>query len=300
METLRDLEEYLVYMQQIGYSGLAVDHNPFTPAPPKAVQVSRTAVQPAPARHAPAQPAPPRSAPVPNKPVPMREPRTSKPAPSRAIPNLHSIMDMVSAPAEDTAAKVKAVTGQTPVDVLRGLYRAFEACQACALGTTRNSFVFGEGPPDAALMFVGESPGVEDDQSGRTFSQTGEAGKLLTRIIEGMGFQREQVFVTTTVKCHPPEQRTPLPDELASCAPVLVRQIETVNPRVIVALGPGPLRFFLGPDTSFARSRGRFFQWRGIQVMPTYDPAYIIRNPVSKRDTWEDLKQVLSLLRHER
>jgi DNA polymerase len=287
MQTLHDLEEYFIYMRQIGYTGLALEHNPFRVA------------QPAPTPRSQAMPA---RAQAPSRPRPVPTPppeRKQRPTPARpSIVDLDSIVDMASAPTEDTAAKVAAVTGETPMDILRGLYQAFHQCQACALGTTRRNFVFAEGPPDARLMFVGEAPGPEDDNTGMPFSQESKAGELLTRIIEGMGFKRDQVFITTAVKCHPPEGRTPLADELATCAPLLARQIETVKPKAVVALGPNALRFFLGPDVSFANSRGRFFKWRGFDVMPTYDPYYILRNPVSKRETWADLKQVIAHLRN--
>lgn len=291
MSVLADLEEYLRYMGQIGYSGLALEHNPFeppAPAPPRA----RT-----PAPHA--TPAGPRAVPPPAGLQPPAPPPGKAARPKQVnkpqIPNVASIMSMITAaaPVEDTRKMAASVEGDNGMDLLRGLYKTFSTCQACALGTTRRQFVFGEGPPESSIMFVGDGPSPHDNQSGRPFSD--DAGQLLTKIIQGMKLERKAVFITNVVKCRPPD-RNPLPDEINSCAPLLERQIEAVKPRVIVALGSTALRFFIGPNVSIMRSRGAFVEWRGIPVMPTFHPSYILRNPRSKREVWEDLKKVMARL----
>ncbi len=277
------LENYLRYMQQIGYAGLAVERSPFKPVgePGKVV---------------PMRPAAPPTVPAAKPATAKAKPKTPAAEKPRPLANLVSIMDMMdaAAPAEDTADKAASIGGADGDEALRNLYQAFYQCQACALGSTRRRFVFGEGPPDAELMFVGEGPGAEDDRAGRPF--LGDAGELLTRIVKSMGLQRGDVFIANVVKCHPSNGRAPLPDEIASCSPILAKQVEIVKPKVIVALGPTALRFFKGPEASIMRSRGRFFPWRGIPVMPTYHPAYVLRNPRAKRDVWEDIQQVMAKL----
>lgn len=276
------LSEYLQYMQSLGFRGLAIPHSPF----------SRSA-QAAPA----AAPAATKAAPAP-KAVP-KPAATAKPQakPKQQIPNVMSIMEMVedALPKDDVAQKVAAIEVSDQVEALRQLYGTFKHCQACALGTTRQRFVFGEGPPAAPLMFVGEGPGRDEDRSGRPF--VGSAGQLLDKIIEAMGFRRADVFITNVVKCRPPENRTPLPDETATCSPILAKQIQVVKPQAIVALGATALRFFHGADAPLTRMRGNFFQWEGIAVMPTFHPAYILRNPRAKRDVWNDMQKVMTHLK---
>jgi len=266
------LEEYLKYMGQLGFTGLALDQNPFArvrlPVPKPRLVVDNQ--RPAKAEAKPAAP---------------------------SGPDLFDIMAEVdlTMTGETTQGRVDAITGDSEVDVLRNLYKAFRGCEACALGTTRRSFVFGEGHPTADLMFVGEGPGEDEDLSGRPF--VGKAGRLLDKIIEAMSMKRGDVFIANVVKCRPPGNRSPLPDEVASCTPILVRQIETVQPKVIVALGATAFRFFKGGNVSITRGRGQTFTWRGRTVMPTFHPAYVLRNPRSKREVWDDMQQVMSLLK---
>lgn len=210
--------------------------------------------------------------------------------------SMSTVLNMVqqASPAPPTGERAAAIEGDDPSAVLRELYQAFETCKACALGTTRKRFVFGEGPPNASLMFVGEGPGRREDETGRPF--VGDAGNLLTRIIEAMGLKRNDVFIANVVKCRPPDNRTPLPDEMATCSPILMKQIDTIRPKLLVALGGTALRFFKGGPSSIVRSRGVFFEWRGYRVMPTFHPAYILRNPACKRDVWDDMKKVMAAL----
>ena len=279
MDVLENLEGYLLYMGQLGFQGLALEENPFVVK----TEVPRPGASP--------QPSPRSSAPPPVIPKKQVE---KKPEKKPEMPNLFSILDMVESVSTDNREKAAQIKGDNSVEVLRNLYHAFHKCEACALGTTRRRFVFGEGPPDANLMFVGEGPGEEEDLAARPF--VGKAGELLTKIIEAMGWRRSDVFISYAVKCRLPGNRSPLPDELSTCSPILARQIETVKPKVIVALGPTALRFFRGQDASLLRSRGQFFQWKEHLVMPTYAPSHVLRNPRSKREVWEDMKQVMAKL----
>jgi len=168
------------------------------------------------------------------------------------------------------------------------------ACTRCRLSEGRTHVVFGEGNPNADLMFVGEAPGFDEDREGRPF--VGQAGKLLTRMIEAMGLRRENVYIANCLKCRPPSNRNPFPDEIGACRPYLLRQIDLVRPRVVVALGKFAAQTLLASELPISRLRGRLQEFRGTKLMPTYHPAYLLRNPVDKRLVWEDLKKVMALL----
>ena len=168
-------------------------------------------------------------------------------------------------------------------------------CQRCKLAGTRTNIVFGQGNPDAALMFVGEAPGADEDAQGLAF--VGKAGQLLTDIIEkGMKMRREEVFIANVLKCRPPDNRNPEPDEIASCQPFLEKQIEVIQPRVLVGLGKFACHWLLKTAEPITRLRGRVGEYKGIRVMPTYHPAYLLRTPGAKKEVWEDMKVVMSLL----
>ncbi|MFA4874157.1 MAG: uracil-DNA glycosylase [bacterium] len=167
-------------------------------------------------------------------------------------------------------------------------------CKRCGLHKGRTHLVFGVGNPDARLMFVGEGPGQEEDLQGEPF--VGAAGQLLTKIIEAMGLRREDVYIANIVKSRPPNNRNPEPDEVAACIPFLHRQIEIIAPRVIVCLGSVAMQNLLGTDEKISRLRGKFTEWRGIQVMPTYHPAFLLRNANMKKPVWEDMKKVMERL----
>jgi DNA polymerase len=168
-------------------------------------------------------------------------------------------------------------------------------CRRCPLHETRSHTVFGEGAPTADLLFVGEGPGADEDRLGRPF--VGRAGRLLDDIIEkGMGLRREQVFIANVVKCRPPGNRNPEPVEIASCTPYLHAQIDLIRPKVIVALGKFAAQTLLETKSPISRLRGRFFDYRGIQLMPTFHPSYLLRKPEDKRLAWEDIQQVMGLL----
>jgi DNA polymerase len=167
-------------------------------------------------------------------------------------------------------------------------------CRRCRLCEKRTQVVFGVGDPGARLMFVGEGPGADEDAQGEPF--VGRAGQLLNKIIEAIGLRRDQVYIANVVKCRPPENRTPLPDEVATCSPFLLRQIAAIRPRVIVCLGTPAAQSILGTRETITRLRGTFHDLGGIRVMPTFHPAYLLRNPAAKREVWEDMKQVLGAL----
>jgi uracil-DNA glycosylase len=165
-------------------------------------------------------------------------------------------------------------------------------CTRCKLAGGRTNIVFGVGNPHAELMFVGEGPGYDEDLQGEPF--VGRAGQLLTEIItKGMKLQRADVYIANIVKCRPPNNRNPEPDEIAHCQPFVFRQIELVKPRVIVALGSVAAQALLGVRTPIGRLRGVWHEFRGIKVMPTFHPAYLLRNPAEKKVVWADIKQVM-------
>jgi DNA polymerase len=167
-------------------------------------------------------------------------------------------------------------------------------CRRCTLAPGRTTLVFGVGDPHAELMFVGEGPGAEEDLRGEPF--VGKAGQLLTRMIEAMGYRREQVHIANVVKCRPPGNRNPEPSEIEACEPFLRRQIEAVRPRVLVALGTFAAHTLLRTTIPITRLRGEWSQYQGVKLMPTFHPAYLLRSPQEKVKAWEDLKQVMAAL----
>jgi len=158
----------------------------------------------------------------------------------------------------------------------------------------RKTLVFGEGSPKAALMFVGEGPGYDEDVQGRPF--VGKAGQLLTKIIQSIGLQREDVYIGNIIKCRPPQNRNPEPDEIEACHPFVLRQIQAIRPKIICALGTFAAQTLLKTSAKITALRGKVFDLDGIKVIPTYHPAYLLRSPEKKRETWEDMKQILALL----
>jgi uracil-DNA glycosylase len=164
-------------------------------------------------------------------------------------------------------------------------------CRRCKLYQDRTNLVFGEGAPKARLVFVGEGPGREEDLEGRPF--VGEAGRLLTRIIKAMGLTRESVYICNVVKCRPPNNRDPEADEIESCLPFLKRQLNLIQPDVICALGRVAAQALLGKEFRITRERGKWHSFMDIPMMPTYHPAYLLRNPTAKREVWEDIQEIM-------
>ena len=178
---------------------------------------------------------------------------------------------------------------------LGGLRSEIGDCTRCRLSATRTQLVFGSGNPDARIVFVGEGPGRDEDRQGLPF--VGRAGELLTDIIQkGMRIDRSEVYICNVVKCRPPDNRNPEPEEVETCSPFLIRQIELVRPEVIVALGKFAAQTLLQTTTPITRLRGRWHEYRGIPLMPTFHPAHLLRNPAFKREVWEDIKQVMQRL----
>jgi DNA polymerase len=163
-------------------------------------------------------------------------------------------------------------------------------CTRCGLAGTRKNIVFGTGSAEADLMFVGEAPGADEDDQGLPF--VGRAGQLLTKIIEAIQLQREEVYIANILKCRPPGNRDPQPEEVDSCEPFLFRQIEVIRPMIVVALGKYAAQTLLRSKTPISRLRGSFFDFRGVRLMPTFHPSYLLRNPSAKREVWEDMKKV--------
>jgi DNA polymerase len=184
----------------------------------------------------------------------------------------------------------------SPQDALRAIREDLGDCVRCKLhGLGRTQIVFGVGNPNADLMFVGEAPGADEDIQGEPF--VGRAGQLLTKIIEAIGLRREEVYIANVLKCRPPNNRNPEPDEVQQCEPFLMRQIDSVKPKVIVALGKFGAQCLLKTNDPITRLRGREYRFRDAVLVPTYHPAYLLRTPSAKREVWEDMKRVRELLR---
>ena len=167
-------------------------------------------------------------------------------------------------------------------------------CTRCKLHEHRNKIVFGEGNPQAKIVFIGEGPGADEDTTGRPF--VGRAGQLLDKIIQAIGLKREDVYISNVVKCRPPGNRTPERDEVATCEQFLFRQLALIRPQVIVALGSPAFQCLLRTKETITRARGEWRDWNGIKVMPTFHPAYLLRSPDKKREAWDDMKKVRDYL----
>lgn len=167
-------------------------------------------------------------------------------------------------------------------------------CRRCKLSRSRGHLVFGEGSPQARLLFVGEGPGEDEDRQGRPF--VGAAGQVLNNLIQKLGLVREEVYIANIVKCRPPQNRDPQPDEIASCLPFLEKQIRSIKPQVIVILGKVAAHALLGAKTPITKMRGNWQEYQGIRVMPTFHPSYLLRNIHERKKTWEDMQQVMEYL----
>ncbi len=177
---------------------------------------------------------------------------------------------------------------------LKELEKLNRNCDLCKLSSKRKNIVFGEGSPDARLVFIGEAPGVEEDLTGKPF--VGQAGKLLSNIVNAMGITRKDVYICNIIKCHPPNNRDPEPDEIEKCLPILKAQISMIEPEIICTLGRISLQTLINKDLKITRDRGQWKNFMGIPVMPTYHPAYLLRNPQAKKYTWEDMKEIMKRL----
>ena len=193
------------------------------------------------------------------------------------------------------AAASGRIIGLTQVEALAAIRADIGDCTRCKLHTQgRTQVVFGSGNPSAELMFVGEAPGADEDLQGVPF--IGRAGQLLTKIIEAIGMTRDDVYIANVIKCRPPQNRNPEPDEVETCEPFLFQQIDAIHPKVIVALGKFGAQTLLRTVEPISKLRGRVFDYRGSKLIPTFHPAYLLRNPSSKREVWDDMKLVKKLL----
>jgi uracil-DNA glycosylase len=205
-----------------------------------------------------------------------------------------------TAASEKALAKERLLGSAGPGDVtsLEELQAYIGDCRRCKLHSGRTQVVFGVGNPNANLMFVGEGPGRDEDLQGEPF--VGRAGQLLTDIItKGMGLRREDVYIANVIKCRPPQNRNPEPDEVASCEPFLRKQIELIHPEIIVALGKFAVQTLLQSRVPITRLRGNWHTYMGIKLMPTFHPAYLLRNPADKKLVWEDIKKVMKEMQSE-
>ncbi|MBW2367092.1 MAG: uracil-DNA glycosylase [Deltaproteobacteria bacterium] len=187
--------------------------------------------------------------------------------------------------------RVAAVGSGLEIESLDDVRSDLGDCRRCGLFKTRAHIVFGVGDPDARLVFVGEGPGFDEDRQGEPF--VGAAGQLLTRIIQAMALTRARVYICNIIKCRPPGNRNPLPEEIEACSPFLKRQLASIRPDIICALGKFAAQTLLGTTTPISRLRGRFFDYDGIQLMPTYHPAFLLRSPGKKRDVWADMQMIM-------
>lgn len=210
--------------------------------------------------------------------------RGQSPEPSAAATQGHSSSEPVVQIARSSDEALAAIRADIGAD-----------CSRCKLhGLGRRQIVFGVGNPNADLMFVGEAPGADEDIQGIPF--VGRAGQLLTKIIEAINLRREDVYIANVIKCRPPENRNPEPDEVETCEPFLFRQIDVIKPKVIVALGTFASRALLRTQDPISRLRGRVYDFRGAKLIPTFHPAFLLRSPDRKRDVWDDMKKVRTLL----
>jgi len=211
----------------------------------------------------------------------------------RELPAPHPAAPLPApAPPGGLPAPIAAASGKgCGSEALAAIRAEIGDCQRCKLHAGRTTLVYGVGNPAAELLFVGEGPGAEEDRQGEPF--VGKAGQLLTRMIEAMGFRREEVYIANVVKCRPPNNRDPEPDEIAACEPFLKAQIAAVGPKVVVALGRFAVQTLLRDPTPVSRQRGRWREYQGVRLMPTFHPAYLLRNPAEKKAAWEDLQLVM-------
>ena len=229
--------------------------------------------------------------------LPVSEAKAAPPAPEAPRPKVTGPAAPAPPPSAPppTGEMFSKYPGLESCSSLDQLHEFIGDCRRCKLWPMRTNLVFGVGNPEAELMFVGEAPGADEDLRGEPF--VGRAGQLLTDIIErGMGLPRSEVYICNVIKCRPPGNRNPEPDEVASCEPFLFRQIETVRPRVIVGLGTFAVQALLKVKTPISRLRGNWHELRGIRMMPTFHPAYLLRNPADKRLVWQDIQLVMKEL----
>lgn len=223
---------------------------------------------------------------------PLPQPVATKPVLPPPAPDLRKnpepVKDFFAAP---SGGSLFTSPGKIENDALPKIREDLGDCTRCKLCSTRTNIVFGDGNANAKLVFVGEGPGADEDAQGLPF--VGRAGKLLTQMIEAMGLQRKDVYICNVVKCRPPQNRAPEKDEVAACSPFLLRQLDTIAPKVIVCLGSVAAQTLLETNRGVSHFRGQWLEFRGFKLMATYHPAYLLRNPAAKGEVWKDLQKVM-------
>lgn len=278
---LDDFQKYLEYLKDDGNTSLEIRKEVLAewrkqgPSPTRSTSLPSTPATTAPAT-------------TERAPDPVRQailPRRATPSPPAVNP----------APATASRLTIPPpAPGEDPGASLRRIAAMIDGCRQCSLNVTRTRTVPGQGNPQPEVLFIGEAPGEDEDLQGLAF--VGRAGQLLTRMIQAMGFTREEVFIANILKCRPPNNRPPLPEEMTVCLPFLKAQIAILKPKVIVALGGTAVKGLLQSELTISRLRGQWHTYEGIPLMPTFHPSYLLRNESAKKDTWEDLKQVLQRL----
>jgi uracil-DNA glycosylase family 4 len=217
-------------------------------------------------------------------------------APKAAVAAQEPVQRAKSKP--DATLKAFAGAPSPSYQSLESIREDIGDCRRCKLCAKRTNIVFGSGNPQARLVFVGEGPGADEDEQGLPF--VGRAGQLLTKIIESIQLSREEVYICNVVKCRPPENRVPEKDEIAACSPFMRGQLAVIGPRIICCLGATAAQTLLETTASMGKLRGRFYEFGEAQLIATYHPAYLLRNPAAKRDVWEDMKKIRALMESEK
>ena len=304
-EVLEDLRRHLLWQEEDGGRFLQVDARlaaelrgaglarlraqaqTAKPAPAAAAQPAPAAAPPPPA----ARPVAPARAPAPEPERPLAA-RAPEPAPVRREAPASRLIEAPAQGVRPAAGPLPGVLdGERPT--LDEIRRELGDCRRCKLCDGRKNIVFGSGNPRAELVFVGEGPGEQEDLQGVPF--VGPAGELLTKMIQAMGFSRDEVYICNVVKCRPPGNRNPEPDEITACEPFLRSQLLALQPKVIVALGKFAAQTLLRDSTPITRLRGQWREYQGVKLMPTFHPAYLLRSPNEKKKAWEDLQQVMKI-----
>ncbi len=297
-EVFADVKEYVLYMQELGVEFIDADLPDFVLA-----AAEKAAAKPE--KYVPKE----SELPAVNKDRPAKRSSRIEALPSLKKRTVENIPNKIEMPKTQKAPAKETTTAEDPHDqilkqvavpvaeTIQDIRNVIGDCKRCALCEGRTNIVHSTGNFNAELMFVGEAPGADEDEQGLPF--VGRAGKLLTKIIESIGVKREEVFIGNINRCRPPGNRAPVPDETAQCRPFLLREIEVIKPKVIVVLGATAAHNLLQVKTPIGQLRGNFHDYFGVKVMPTFHPAYLLRDPHKKREVWEDMKKVRDLLTKE-
>lgn len=295
-EIAADLSEYLKYMRELGFDALDADLGVVEPSdrvamPPRVAEASGSGPQKRPASPVPPEMPQKRAAGARLAALPSltKRDRVSSPQPNEMLEKA-TIPEIVSPIQSETPVTEAKPAVERTGETIETIRAEIGNCTRCPLHTGRTQVVHSTGNFNAELMFVGEAPGADEDAQGIPF--VGRAGQLLTKIIESIGLKRDEVFIGNINRCRPPGNRQPVPDEAAVCRPYLLREIAVVKPKVIVVLGAHAAHNLLQVKTPISKLRGHFQEYFGVKVMPTFHPAYLLRDPHKKREVWEDMKLV--------